>query len=376
MQKTTAIFALTLSFFLSLPAQAKIQLLNENAQATNRAVAPAQFFSEQDHLATTHIITDPEKLAAVAQETIKWLKKHPNAPIKGSLLEAYGISQADVLRTLTLIVQTVAEDKQTGQKSRLQDQAWLEQHFRLLAWSADRTGAQSNKVNVPDQRLRITKYVVFEAQGQIKPSASHSCALYAVPDEEINLSDSEAENKKNTLMRYRFTKQQVINGALKDKSVKPLVWLTRQGLEDALMQGSLLVKMPDGKARMFNVHRNNGIGYDRKIKDPRQQNRYWFFKEVEGILGYGKDDKILVQPGVTFAGDVYNIGLGKLIAIRYPQSNGQVLRLGILADTGGAFVPNLYQLDYLAGIYPTRDAYQKGVAALPSFAQAFILIAH
>lgn len=374
--------ALALIFLALLPGpalsqpQATATLLNEQAQPSGRQVRPERFFAPQKTLPVVQIQTDPDPLAAVATETLAWLQRHPEAPVTGTVLAAYGISRAEVQKTLQVIVDVVAADKAAHRSSRLLDPDWLAQHFRLLAWSADREGAHKHKVTLPDSRLRITKYVVFAAEGRDQADAAHPCALYALPDEEAQLSPEQAEARKSSLLRYRYTKQQVIAGALKGKAVKPLVWLSRQGLEDALMQGSLQVHMPDGRTRMFNVHRNNGIGYDRRIKDPRQQHRYWYFKEVRGILGYGQDDKIVLQPEVTFAGDVYNIGLGKVVAMLYPGSDGQQrLRLGILADTGGAFVPNLYQLDYLAGVYPSRAAFQKGVAALPTHAQILILIA-
>jgi membrane-bound lytic murein transglycosylase len=229
-------------------------------------------------------------------------------------------------------------------------------------------------VQVSDERIRLTKYVVFEAQGSPVQTATHTCALYALPEEEAALSADQAEKEKAKLIRYRYTKQQAVDGALAKHKVKSLVWVNRQGLEDALMQGSLMVKMPDGQTRMFNVHRNNGIAYDRRIKDPRLQKRYWYFKEVAGIQGYGKDEKIIVQPAVTVAGDVYNLGLGKLFALRYPLQGKTVMRLAVLADTGGAFIPNLYQLDYLAGVFPTRESYSKGVMHLPEYASASVLL--
>jgi len=362
---------------LMLPAwAAPFTLINENSQPV-RKVQPQDYFEPASLASWGQISTQPQDLAAVARETLRFLEQHPDNPaVTAGMLADIGVSLADVKKTLQKIVETVEADQRQGGPQRILNEAWLKEHFRLVRWKADRQGAAEHKVQVSDQRLRITKYVVFEAQGAAAPSASHCCALYALPDEEAGLSAEAAELKKAQLLRYRFTKQQVINGALKNQGVKPLVWLTRQGLEDALMQGSIRVRMPNGQQRMFNVHRNNGIAYDRSIKEPRQQKRYWYFQEVRGILGYGQDDKVKVEPAVTFAGDVYNLGLGKLIGIRYPLAGGKTaFRLGVLADTGGAFVPNLYQLDYLAGVFPDRAAYQKAVQALPTYAETFILIA-
>lgn len=339
-------------------------------------VQASQFFGPAQALGAQRIDTDPQKLAAVARETLAFIRRHrDDRAVQAGLLQEQQVTLADVEKTLQRIVDTVDSDTRAHRPQRILQPAFLNQQFRLLRWQADRAAAQAHKVNLPDRRLRITKYVVFEAKGSPVKTAVYNCALYALPADEQQLSPEQAEARKAELIRFRFTKQQVVAGALDKLPVRPLVWLNRQGLEDALLQGSLMVKMPDGGERMFNVHRNNGIGYDRTIKQPTLQRRYWYFKEVQGIQGYGQDDKILVQPGVTFAGDVFNLGLGKLIAMRYVLNGKPVLRLGVLADTGGAFIPNLYQLDYLSGIYPDRPSFQKGVAALPEFAEAFVLIA-
>jgi hypothetical protein len=37
----------------------------------------------------------------------------------------------------------------------------------------------------------------------------------------------------------------------------------------------------------------------------------------------------------------------------------------VLADTGGAFQPNLYQLDWMAGVYPSHEAFLAATARIP-----------
>lgn len=363
-----------LALVLSGPLLA-FTLVDEGGKQVKQ-IQPAQYFASASTLGAGKIETDPAKLAAVARETLKFMRSHRgDRAVQAGLFNEFGVSLAVVEKTLDKIARTVEEDTQAKRAQRILSPAYLEKEFKLMRWTADSAGAKQNKVALPDKRLRITKYLVYEAKGLNAPTADHCCALYAIPPDESNLTPEQAEAQKSTLIRYKYTKQQVVSGALKDKGVKPLVWLTRQGLEDALLQGSILVTMSDGKKRMFNVHRNNGITYDRTIKEPRLQRRYWYFKEVAGILGYGQDDKIIVQPGVTFAGDVFNLGLGKLIAIKYQLQGKPVMRLGVLADTGGAFVPNLYQLDYLAGVYPDRASFNKAVSVLPEFAETYVLIA-
>lgn len=357
-------------------------LRNENWQVVGQA-DPQRYFGRNllnlPH--TVKVETDPIKLAGVARQTLHYLNTmattDPQAVTPG-LLGGLGVTMPQIKQTLQTVVDVVAEDQAKKQPFRLLNPTFLQQRFRFYHWSADQAQAQAHKVKTVGSQLRITKYAVFEAQGSLKKTAQHHCALYALPDEEAKLSPAVAEQKKSSLIRYRYTKQQIVSGALdKLPGMRPLVWLDRQGLEDALMQGTVAVNLPGGGQRLFNVHRNNGILYDRRLKDPRQQKRYWYFMEVSGPRGYGKDmdNKIVVQPGVTFAGDVYNVGLGKLIMIRYQLSSGPPrLKLGVLADTGGAFIPNLYQLDFLAGIFRNRDAFGKAVAQLPEYAHASILI--
>jgi hypothetical protein len=68
--------------------------------------------------------------------------------------------------------------------------------------------------------------------------------------------------------------------------------------------------------------------------------------------------------------------MGKLMGISYKKhgDNRQKMRLGILADTGGAFTPNLFQLDYYAGVFPSRRMFKRKVKKLPDFARVYILI--
>ncbi|MGB3639041.1 MAG: hypothetical protein WBA39_15910 [Rivularia sp. (in: cyanobacteria)] len=49
-------------------------------------------------------------------------------------------------------------------------------------------------------------------------------------------------------------------------------------------------------------------------------------------------------------------------------------RMGIIADTGGAFLPSLYQLDFLSGIFKNKNDFQQYVNQLPEYANAYILV--
>jgi hypothetical protein len=137
------------------------------------------------------------------------------------------------------------------------------------------------------------------------------------------------------------------------------------------MQGTIRAELGNNEARFYNVHRNNGYPYDRNIPKEAQK-RYWYFKEVPGVMGYGKDanHKIRIEPSVTVAGDLQLLGLGKLIML----SNNNTHRLTILADTGGAFENNAYQLDLLAGFYTGWRDYLQQWQGQPDYYQARVLI--
>ncbi|WP_281559263.1 MltA domain-containing protein [Thalassomonas sp. RHCl1] len=289
--------------------------------------------------------------------------------------------------TLAFICQTYREDVRAKRHSRLHDTAFLKQHFEFVRWRPDKetatkiAGKSTNETkarmlnNIPDEEIFLTKYYTKLLDGSPVKTQHYDQALYALPEDEQGLSLAQAELQKAQLTRFRFTRQQIIAGALeKDKRAKPLVWLTEEALHDVLLQGTGVLKV-DGKIRYFNVHRNNGIAYDYSI-GKREQPRYWYFVETPEIMGYGHDQpsKIAIKPQVTFAGNIAELGVGKLIMVSYRDNKGQVSRLGILADQGGAFDNNLFQLDLLVDSYRGWSDYHSYNGHLPDYARAWILL--
>ncbi|MEZ4322783.1 MAG: hypothetical protein R3F61_35270, partial [Myxococcota bacterium] len=232
--------------------------------------------------------------------------------------------------------------------------------FRAWRWTPDAEGARAAKLALTD-RIRLTKYLIYESAGSPERTDTFDTALYAAPTGE------EAR---------QLTRQAVFAGAYEPGGAhageaRPLVWMSRRDVNRAILQGSVQVRFADGTSRMLNVHVSNDVPYDRTIRDPNLQGRYWYFREVEGFRGYGDTDKIRLEPGVTVAGDVFGLGLGTVLLV----SDGTVGRVVVLADTGGAFQPNLYQLDWFAGVFPDHAAYEAGTAHLPTKAEAWVLVA-
>ena len=311
-----------------------------------------------------------DQLCLVAKSTLNYLnqgQKYDPKAIHSRLLNSYGVSLEDTKATL----QSVCQPKLNGS---------VDQNFRALRWLPDKQHAQTFAEKkpllqrLPQDKLLMTKYYVRKINAQPQASQSHSFALYGLPFDETSLSIQEA-SLQPTLTRYRYGKQKILSGFLHQQKLAPaLVWVNRSDLEAALLQGTAVATL-NQRNRIFNVHRNNNIAYDRTIK-PEQQERYWYFREVSHIQGYGKDAglKVNIIPQVTIAGDVYQLGLGKVMLLEYKLGQQTKRELVVMADTGGAFEDNLYQIDYLSGYYANWDEYYAANKHLPDYVKAWILV--
>ncbi|BAY23495.1 hypothetical protein NIES2100_32600 [Calothrix sp. NIES-2100] len=317
-------------------------------------------------LPTTKIKFNQTDLLTVLVNTRKYYQDHGNADpdvLRQGILETQGVSVEDVLKTLDFMIAVLQEDIANNRATRLQDPNFINANFKVIKWSA------YNPKSRNQQQLRITKYAVFTHDGSRQKTSTFNIPVYS-------LKDDFTADKFYT----RYTKQQVLSGIYEPGGkeygkVETLAYLTRTGFEEALMEGTILIKFPDGTQGYFNVDRSNEIPYVRGLKATAQK-RYWYFREVDAIKGYGYkiDAKISIKPGVTFAGDVLNIGLGKVIVIEHNAGGRKQLQMGIIADTGGAFLPNLHQLDFLAGIFQNQKDFGRHVSTLPEYATAYILV--
>ena len=317
-------------------------------------------------LPSTKIKFNQKDLLTVLVNTRKYYQTYANEDpdiLRKGLLETQGVKVEDVLKTLDFMSAVLKEDIANGRATRLQDPNFINANFKVIKWSAYNPKSRNQR------QLRITKYAVFIHDGSRKKTSTFNIPIYS-------LKDNFTADKFYT----RYTKQQVLSGIYEPGGkeygkVEPLAYLTRTGFEEALMEGTILIKFPDGTQGYFNVDRSNEIPYVRGLKATAQK-RYWYFREVDAIKGYGYkiDAKISIKPGVTFAGDVLNIGLGKVIVIEHNAGGHKQLQMGIIADTGGAFLPNLHQLDFLAGIFPNQKAFVRHVSTLPEYATAYILV--
>ncbi len=329
-----------------------------------------------------------DSLCLVANGAADYLSQHPEDSAvvhagKG-LPEAFTLER--VKNTLRFICETAMADKESGQ-SRLSDPAFIQRHFQFYRWTPDKQTAlmhakkskkagQKNILNrLPDDQILLTKYYTKLIEAQEKPSPQADQALYALPFDEQGMTQEQADKQRATLTRFKYTRQDVINGVLlKNSLAKPLVWLSEKALHDVLLQGTGVATV-NGKQRIFNVHRNNGIAYDYTL-DKTKQPRYWYFAEVPHFKGYGStiETKVPVAPQVTFAGDVDYFGLGKLIMLDYQVNGESQQRFGVMADHGGAFKDNQFQLDMLVDSYKGWRDYHIANKHLPDYVSAWLVL--
>jgi len=328
------------------------------------------------------------ELCTVAEQTHQYLTNNTDddfAVKTGEIFEGK-VTLQQVKDSLTFICDTYREDVRAKRPSRLHKNTFLKEQFTFYRWSPDiktarKIADKSNNAvksrllnNIPEEQIFLTKYYTKTLDASPVQTKHYNQALYAIPFDEQELTLEEADKNKSST-RFKFTRQEVIAGALlKSKLAKPLVWITEEALHDVLLQGTGVLNV-DNKTRYFNVHRNNGIAYNYSI-GKREQTRYWYFAEVPSIMGYGKTlhSKIAVKPHVTFAGNVKDLGLGKLFLVSFIQSEQKVSRLGVLADQGGAFDNNFFQLDLLVDSYKGWTDYHQANKTMPDYAKAWLLI--
>lgn len=348
----------------------------------NLVLADAKFNIEDVKLKDLKGKVDNKKISNVSKEVLAYLKRgYDYDPIANHKGKYKGVNTpiSKVVETLEFIQKIADEDIETG-NNRLSSSQFIVKNFELIRWEADPNGvsqlAPSKPLlkNLPEDKILITKYYVKLGQGSHHKTQEKNISLYGLPFDEEGLSLEAGDSKKG--VRFKFGKQEILKGVLdKPKVLAPtLVYLNRQDLEDSLMQGTIVVEL-EGTKKYFNVHRNNGIAYDR-LKKPYEQERYWYFKEVNGILGYGKDteNKIAIETEVTVAGDIAFFGLGKVFLISRVENNETILRITVLADTGGAFENNQFQLDWLSGQYKNFADYQSNNKQISDYASVWLLV--
>ncbi|PCJ62069.1 MAG: hypothetical protein COA79_05115 [Planctomycetota bacterium] len=347
-------------------------------------LADATFKKENSNLKKGKWVDKSLALKFVSKSVLKYLakgNKYDASAIHSGFIKTHDTSLERVKRTLLFLIKVVEEDAKIGKSSRLTDPNFILKHFDLIKWSPDLIASKKLAQKKPllksvnENKILLTKYFIKLADGNKSKTDDKSLAIYGLPFDEVELTLEEALTKRTTLTRFKYGKQVILKGIISNNNLAPaLVWLNRTDLEGALLQGTVVVNIGNSKT-ILNVHRNNTIAYDRS-KKPREQERYWYFKEVDHIYGYGKDAnfKIAIKSEVTVAGDLNYFGLGKIFLLKTIEHDKPTYRITILADTGGAFKNNQFQLDWLSGYYKGWKDYHKINKYISDTAETWILL--
>jgi len=336
------------------------ELRDPDDRPTGRSVDAAALFPTATLPSGATVRTDPAAIGAVAASTLAWLRAVPDDPASDpGLFVELGLDRARAEATLQLVVDTARAEPE-----RLSDPAWIAAHFELRRWLPDPGDTRTSRGNLGRQ-LRLTRYLTPQVEGAATPDATHDQALWADPGPGL---------------RERYTRREVMEGAYLTGPdagrATPLCWLTETAVHDALMQGSVSVRLPDGTTTVYGVDVPNGRPY-RPDRRGRDQDRFWYFRALpEGPKGYGPPGTpaIPLRAGAAVAGDVLDLGLGRLLLLAHPGPDGApVVRLAVLADTGGAFQPNLTQLDWYGGAFADHAGLYAAWRELPDRVDVYVL---
>ena len=309
----------------------------------SKKIHPQKWLVEQNTPFSLPPQTDISKFVIQCIHTRDFLKQNPDAPL--GILQEWGYSHTQRINALTKIIDTAAQNR-----TLLQDPSWWHKHFRHFVLH------DHSKKN--PSSIRLTKYVVYQVQGSPKKTRKYNQALWGAKE----------DTSENLL--HQFSRVEILRGNLEHQShVYPLIWLTQHDALEAQMQGTIEVELPNKEKRLFNVYKHNNMPYQKGVSSEKQL-RYWYFREVNAIYGWGKTTKVAIQKDVSFAGDVDNLGFGSLVWISKEDHSS----IGLVVDTGGAFAPNLGQLDWFIGTVQDKEDFLQKAQFYPPRAQVEFLI--
>ena len=274
--------------------------------------------------------------------THAYLKRNPSAPL--GLLAELGYTQERRIQAYETILS--AQNNPT----QLYDVNWWHTHFQRVRIH-DRTKENPSSI-------RLTKYVVYQVQGSTEKTEVYNHALWGIAE----------GHPKESL--YTHSRIDILAGILENQShVQPLVWLTQNDALEAQMQGTVEVSFPDKSKKLYNVHLHNNMPYQKGVPYT-EQHRYWYFRAVDFVYGWGEDDKVPITKDTSFAGDVENLGFGTIMWIQSPQRS----QMGLLVDTGGAFQPNIGQFDWFIGSVRNKEHFYERATEYPSYGTVDLLL--
>lgn len=283
------------------------------------------------------------------------------------IFEKLGITVDQVRYTLGFIKHLLEENPE-----QLDDIHFLEQNFDFYRWRvvSDHGHLLHGHYGPPDY-IRTTTYLIASIPGSSVRTGSYIIPLYSVPSDEKNMTPGQITEKQKDLLRFKYTRQEIIDGALENRpEVTVLGWVTLEDYKEIAKQGSGIINFEKGITKLCCVAKKN----EKPGKDS-----YYFFSFKDKSID-SKRSKFPIKPdpveGVTLAGNIEGLGLGKLFFMVSPNYHKNYLegRFGLLTDTGAAFKDNFHQVDMFAGYFADRIDFQKHIVGLPHTAKMYMMI--
>ena len=284
------------------------------------------------------------------------------------VLGQYGITVDDVKDTLAFVQQTMQQLPE-----KMADPVFLEQNFDFHRWyvKSDHGHTLHGHYGPPDY-IRTTTYLITQIPGSTVKTSQYNFPLYSVPQDEALMKPAQIEQNKNHLLRFVFTRQEIMNEVFKNSEhVTLLAWVTLEDYKELVKQGSAVITFQDGSTKLCRVAKHN---------QKKGDEQYYFFSIEGGSSRDPKKTKFPIKPepvaGVTLAGNIEGLGLGKLFLMVNHNHGKNTLegRFGLLTDTGSAFKDNFHQVDMFAGYFSDKKSFQSHILGLPHTARMYLMI--
>jgi hypothetical protein len=329
------------------------------------------FHEEKQPLNKEVVVTSPQDIVTIMEETadfLKKIKKHPSkfVTVTPGLFDSLGVTVDDVLQTVEFIAEVGKE-----QPELLHDTTFLNDNFTFYRWHGDaskKVGSIPKGWARPPESIITTQYRITEIPASHTKDENCVYPIYSLPPDEVNLTRDQKLAKKNDLIRFKYTRTEIVDSSSHCfHHAKPLAWVTDEGRKEFAMQGSVLLLFKNGHKQLIRVAGNN---------DMKGEDEYWFAEVVKKRKESRFPVKIKPRRDVTYAADIDLLGFGKVILLKCwnPQKKRKEVRLGVLVDTGSAFKNNLAKLDMFTGYFPDEQSFQKHIKSYPHTARAYILI--
>lgn len=314
-------------------------------------------------------------LAQISEEVSQFLSTvHKSAYVQvdeGKIFKRLNISLEDVQQTAEFIAKTAREHP-----SWLNTPWFYREFFDIYRLYSDGPLCPAKMGKLPrgwpgaPSAHRITTYRVCKIPGSRIKTSVYNFPLYSRPFDEAHKGPRQHTAKKEPLTRFVYTRQEIVGGSLEPGKAQVIAWVTLEGYKELVMQGSAMIDFDDGSPlQTFQVVVHNG---------KEGSEKYWFIAPYEKKRSKKFPVKVDPVPGVSFAGNIAELGFGKVLLMigKNPldADKEKEMMVGMLVDTGDAFQDNLCKFDLFTGYFEDHHLFKKHTRHYPHTAEIYIII--